>query len=263
MTHFFAGPEQVSDGMIRITGPDYNHMKNVLRMKPGEELSVSDGPDRRCICRIEAYTDSEAVLRIIDIEGASAELPAEITLFQGIPKGEKFELILQKSVELGVSRIVPVSMARCVAKIDPKKEEKKIERFRKIAESAAKQSGRDRIPEVTSVMTLKETAAFAKSRDMRLIFAYEKAENPEDTRRIFDSVRPGQKIGIVIGPEGGFSAEEAEFLQDFGAETVTLGKRILRTETAPLYLLSVLGYRLEFCAEDNEVQENKEHGNLS
>ena len=152
MTHFFAGPEQISEGQVRITGPDYNHMKNVLRMKPGSELSVSDGSEQQYICRIEYFTETEAVLRIIDVEGAFSELPAEITLFQGIPKGEKFEMILQKSVELGVARIVPVTMSRCVAKIDPKKEEKKLERFRKIAESAAKQSGR-----IIAILSIKPT----------------------------------------------------------------------------------------------------------
>ena len=247
MTHFFISPEQISESEARITGPDLNHMKNVLRMKPGEQLTLSDGSERQYICEIASYTDSEAVLRIVDIEGAKAELPAEITLFQGIPKGEKFELILQKSTELGAVRIVPVAMARCVVKPDPKKEGKKLERYRKIVESAAKQSQRNRIPEVTPVMSLREALSFALDEGMKLIFAYEKAEDPEETRRVIGSIRPQEKIGIVIGPEGGFSDEEAKLLEDAGAGTVTLGKRILRTETAPLYLLSVLAYQLEFC----------------
>ncbi len=247
MTHFFVGTDQIEADGIRITGQDLNHMKNVLRMKTGETLTVSDGSDRQYICEIAAYTESEALLRIVDIEGANAELPAEITLFQGIPKGEKFELILQKCTELGTVRFVPVSMSRCVAKIDPKKEGKKLERYQKIAESAAKQSQRNRIPVVTPVMNLRQALSYAEEQNMRLLFAYEKADNPEKTREIIRSVRPGQRIGIVIGPEGGFDPEEAELLKKGGAETVTLGNRILRTETAPIYLMSVLGYQLEFC----------------
>ena len=247
MTHFFISPDQISGNEARITGPDLNHMKNVLRMKPGERLSLSDGSAQQYICEIASYTDTEAVLRIVDIEGASAELPAEITLFQGLPKGEKFELILQKSTELGAVRIVPVSMARCVVKPDPKKEGKKLERYRKIVESAAKQSRRNRIPEVMPVMSLREAVSYASGQGMKLLFAYEKAEDSEETRRVIGSIRPGERIGIVIGPEGGFADEEAKSLRDAGAGTVTLGKRILRTETVPLYLLSVLAYQLEFC----------------
>ena len=246
MNHFFAGQEQIGPDGIRITGSDYNHMKNVLRLKPGEEVSVSDGTDRVYRCEIAAYTETEALLKIVDIDGASAELPARVTLYQGIPKGEKFDLIIQKSVELGAFRIVPVAMRRCVAKIEPKKEEQKLARFRKIAESAAKQSGRNVIPEIGPVMAFSQAVEEAAASGGPILFAYEKAENPAETKAVIDALEPGQEIAVFIGPEGGFADEEAALLQEKGAKTITLGKRILRTETAPLYILSVIGYGLEF-----------------
>ena len=245
MTHFFAAPDQVSDATVRITGTDLNHMKNVLRMKAGEQVSVSDGTSREYICRIDRYEEDAAILRIEDICEAASELPAKVVLFQGIPKGEKMDLIIQKSVELGVSCIVPTAMSRCVAKIEPQKAEKKLQRFRKISESAAKQSGRSVIPEILGPMSLKEAVSYCSDQGMRMIFAWEKAANPEESAKIFSGLKDCGKIALFIGPEGGFSDEEAKLLQGAGADTVTLGRRILRTETAPLFLLSVIGYELE------------------
>ena len=247
MNHFFVSPAQVQPDGIHISGPDYNHMKNVLRLKPGEEAAVSDGSGHRYICAVEVYTEAEAILKIVDIEGKSAELPAEILLFQGIPKGDKLEFIIQKAVELGVSRIIPTAMKRCVARIEGSKAPQKIQRLQKIAEAAAKQSGRDLVPEVSAVMSLKEAVKYASETCDTVIFAYEKAEDGSETRRVIENLSPGQRIAVMIGPEGGFDDREAEELQNAGAKIVTLGKRILRTETAPLYILSVIGYRLELC----------------
>lgn len=246
MNHFFVPRDSFRPDGVHILGGDLNHMKNVLRLKPGECVSVSDGEEKRLICEIVSYTEGEALLKIVDIEGKSRELPAKILLFQGIPKGEKFDWIIQKSVELGAAEIIPVAMKRCVAKIEAGKEGKKLERLRKIAEAAAKQSGRDLVPEIHGVMGFEEAAEYAASNCSTVIFAYEKADNPEETRRVFEAVSPGETIGVFIGPEGGFDDAEAKMLEESGARTVTLGKRILRTETAPLYLLSVLGFRLEF-----------------
>ena len=246
MYHFFVSPEEILSDSIRIGGADYNHMRNVLRLKPGETVSVSDGNERRLTCEISEYTEEEAILRVIDIEGKSAELPARVLLYQGIPKGDKLEFIVQKATELGVQEIIPVAMKRCVAKIEKKKEDAKIERLQRIAESAAKQSGRDVIPEVRKVLSLKEAVQEAAESCDILLFAYEKAESPEETAAAMESLSEGMRIAVFIGPEGGFDGEEAELLENAGARTITLGKRILRTETAPLYLLSVIGYRLEF-----------------
>ena len=243
MYHFFVTADQVRENSIIIEGSDVNHMKSVLRLKKGEQISVSDGNNRVYLCEIEDYPEDKAALKILSETVGENELPAKLYLFQGIPKGDKLELIVQKSVELGAFRVIPVAMKRCVAKIEPKKEEAKLRRLSAISESAAKQSGRNIIPEVGPCMTLKEAVAFAKTLD-RILLPYELAEDMEKTREIIGSVKPGESIGIFIGPEGGFDKEEAVLLQEAGAETITLGPRILRTETAPLAILSVLMFLL-------------------
>lgn len=243
MYHFFI-EEKPAGNEIVITGRDVNHIRNVLRMKRGEQILVSckNGPDYySTIVSVEAERVTASVDRV-DEEGR--ELPSRIHLFQGIPKGEKMELIIQKAVELGVSEIIPVSMKRCVVKLDSKKEDSKRKRWEAIAESAAKQSKRSLIPEIHPVMPYREAVAYAASLDLMLV-PYECAEGMEGTRRILEQVKPGMDIGIFIGPEGGFEREEIELAVSYGGHPITLGKRILRTETAGLAILSVLMFRLE------------------
>ena len=148
MYHFFVKPEQISGDRAVITGPDVNHIGNVLRMKPGEKVLLSAGEDWEYLCGIEEITKEEVRLTVFEENRDVRELPARITLWQGLPKSDKMELIVQKAVELGVSRIVPVETKRCIVKLDPKKAENRVRRWQAIAESAAKQSGRHRIPEV-------------------------------------------------------------------------------------------------------------------
>lgn len=244
MQRFFVTPDQVGEDKIRIQGSDVNHMKNVLRMRPGEEVMVSDGNNRQYRCRVEDYPDGEAVLAILEAGLVDTELPSRIYLFQGLPKQEKMELIVQKAVELGVCQVIPVQTRRCVVKLDAKKAAKKVQRWQQIAESAAKQAGRGYIPAVTEVMTFQEALAFSEALDIRLI-PYELADGMEGTRKILDGIRPGQSVGIFIGPEGGFEKEEVSRAVEAGAMPITLGKRILRTETAGIAVLSILMYRLE------------------
>lgn len=244
MHHFFVTPAQVRDGRIYIDGSDVNHIKNVLRMRIGETLKISDGNNKRYLCQIETMTSDEVCVLIIEEQGQNTELPSKIVLFQGLPKGDKMELIVQKAVELGAYEIVPVATRRAVVKLDAKKASKKVERWNSIAESGAKQSGRNVIPKVTDVMSFKEAVLYAKKLDVVLI-PYELAEGMPKTREIISGIRPGQSIGVFIGPEGGFEAEEVAFAMHEGAAPVTLGKRILRTETAGLTTLSVLMYHLE------------------
>lgn len=249
MQHFFVPPSQVEETQIHIWGSDVNHMKHVLRMKPGEEVTVSDGNNCRYLCRIKEYIETEskeeaAVLDICEKSFTDTELASKIYLFQGLPKQEKMELIVQKAVELGVCEVIPVTMKRCVVKLDQKKGEKKVKRWQEIAKSAAKQSGRGIIPEVTSVMSWKEALQYAGNMDV-VFLPYELAENITETKRKIHSVSPGKSIGIFIGPEGGFEKEEVEEAVKEGAEMITLGKRILRTETAGLAILSVLMFHLE------------------
>ena len=243
MYHFFVTKEQVSDGEIRVTGSDVNHIKNVLRMKPGEKTVISDGENRVYLCVLSGFEGEEAVFRILGELPFENELPVRITLFQGLPKGDKLEWITEKAVELGVYEIVPVAMHRSVVKLDPKKEAKKIERLQAIAEAAAKQAGRNVIPKVTPVMTTEKAAEYAKTLDALLV-PYECAENMDRTREVIAGLPKSGTIGVVIGPEGGFEQEELERFTGAGGKVITLGKRILRTETAGLYVLSVLGFSM-------------------
>ena len=169
---------------------------------------------------------------------------SRIYLFQGLPKGDKMELIIQKAVELGAYGIIPVAMKRSVMKLDSKKAESKVKRWNAISESAAKQSKRSIIPAVHDVMTFAQAAEYAKTLDMVLL-PYECADGMQATKDKLSSIKPGSSIGIFIGPEGGFDGSELTIAHDAGFDVITLGRRILRTETAGMMLLSVLMYQLE------------------
>lgn len=244
MYHFFVSPDQIGESRIVIRGKDVNHIKNVLRMKPGEPVLISNGIDRDYHCEIESVTSEEVTASILSVDEEGTELPARLYLFQGLPKSDKMELIVQKAVELGVYQVIPVATKRAVVKLDAKKEEAKVKRWNSIAESAAKQSKRIIIPEVTGVMTLPEAFAFAGNLDVNLI-PFEHAEGMEGTRKELARIKPGMSVGIFIGPEGGFEDGEIEAASAVDIRPVTLGKRILRTETAGLAMLSILMFQLE------------------
>lgn len=244
MHQFFVTPMQVKEDRIYIEGQDVNHIKNVLRMKTGEQLKISDGNNKRYLCEIETMTAQEVCVRIIEEQQVNTELPSKIYLFQGLPKGDKMELIVQKAVELGVYEVIPVATKRAVVKLDEKKAAKKVERWNGIAESGAKQSGRNVIPSVTKVMSYKEALAYAKELDVILI-PYELAEGMADTKQVIEGIKKGASIGVFIGPEGGFETAEVEQAIESGGKAITLGRRILRTETAGLTTLSILMYHLE------------------
>jgi 16S rRNA (uracil1498-N3)-methyltransferase len=244
MHHFFVTPEQVRESHIYIEGSDVNHVKNVLRMKLGEELEICDGNNKKYLCEIEEMTSDYVCALIKEEMSSDTELPSKLYLFQGLPKSDKMELIIQKAVELGAYEIIPVATKRAVVKLDDKKASKKVERWNSIAEGGAKQSGRSFIPEVTSVMSFKEALDYAGKLDVVLI-PYELAEGMAETKQIISAIEPGQSVGIFIGPEGGFEISEVESAMAAGAKAITLGKRILRTETAGLTTLSILMYHLE------------------
>ncbi len=248
MYHFFIDESQKEQakktGEIEITGTDVNHIKNVLRMKIGEKISISDGCNQEYHCEICEIQEDRIRCKVLSSEEAYKELPAQIYLFQGLPKGDKMEFIIQKAVELGVYGIIPMRTDRTIVKLDSKKEETKRKRWAAIAESAAKQSGRTVIPQIHSVMDFKEAVKFGREFEFPLI-PYELAEGMEDTKKILSEIKDGVKVGIYIGPEGGFEKEEISYAIEQGCKTITLGKRILRTETAGMALLSILMFQLE------------------
>ena len=246
MQRFFVEPYQIEEEMhrIHINGTDVNHIKNVLRMKCGEDVWISDGGNKEYHCQIEELREDEVLLHILYAQEPEYELPNKIYLFQGLPKADKMELIIQKAVELGAYEIVPVATTRADVKLDAKKEKSKLARWQAISEAAAKQSKRAVIPQVHSVMSFAQALAYADMLDVRLI-PYEMAEDMAKTRSLIEEIRPGQSIGIFIGPEGGFAPEEIEQAMAHAAQPITLGKRILRTETASMTVLSILMYTLE------------------
>ena len=199
---------------------------------------------------LSAYDNVEIIVQdflqadILDEEAPDTELPSRIYLFQGLPKGDRMEYIIQKSVELGVYEIIPVAMKYCVVKLDAKKAGNKVKRWQAISESAAKQSKRSRIPEVHVVMNFKDAVEYAKLQDMILV-PYENERGMEATREALKKVKPGQSISVFIGPEGGFDVEEVESAMAEGIHPITLGRRILRTETAGMTMLSILMFQLE------------------
>ena len=206
MYQFFVEPEQidVAAKSVIIRGTDVNHIKNVLRMRPGEEVAVSNGIDgKEYRCGILALEEDCVRLELRFIKEDGVELPAKIYLFQGLPKQDKMELIVQKSVELGAYQVIPVATKRAVVKLDAKKAKKKVERWQQIAVSAAKQAGRGIIPEVGEVCTYAQALKQAEELDVVLI-PYELAKGMEETKQIIAGIRPGQSVGIFIGPEGGF-----------------------------------------------------------
>lgn len=244
MYHFFAKKENIFDKYILIDGDDVNHLKNVLRIRSGERIIMSSGENVDYYCVISDIEDDKIIASIESVDEEGRELPSKIYLFQGLPKGDKMEFIIQKAVELGAYEVIPVAMKRSVVKLDGKKSEAKVKRWNAIAESAAKQSKRSQLPIVREVMTFRQAADYAKTLDM-VIMPYECADGMEATKELINSIIPGKSIGIFIGPEGGFDGEELTAAYEGKFNIVTLGKRILRTETAGMMLLSVLMYNLE------------------
>ena len=193
MYRFFVEESQIYDGTVHITGSDVNHIKNVLRMRPGEKILVSTGGEKEYHCAVSDFPEGEVLAAVEEVTAADRELPSGIVLFQGLPKGDKMELIIQKAVELGATEIVPVEMKRCVVKLDRKKAEKKAERWQTIALGAAKQSKRMQIPTVHMPVTFQQALAMIAESDVRLM-PYENAEGMEGTRRILESIEPGDLL---------------------------------------------------------------------
>ena len=247
MPRFFISKEQIAleneAKRVHVLGDDAHHIARALRMAIGEKIEVCDSSRTVYTCTIEKFIDDKEVIARVDKEEESDTEPkCEIILYQALPKSDKMETIIQKSVECGATKIVPFKSERCIVKIDKKDENKKLDRWQKIAESAAKQCGRGIIPDINSILTFEEMIADAKKCDLTL-FCYE----AEDGYTIKDAMKAfnGEKIGIIVGCEGGFSAKEAEKINQAGLKSVGLGKRILRCETASVFALSCIAYEKE------------------
>lgn len=247
MYQFFVETSQINinDKTVTIYGSDVNHIKNVLRMKAGEEIAVSNGQDgREYRCGIASMEDDRIVCELLFIKEDGVELPSRVHLYQGLPKADKMEMIIQKTVELGVTEIIPVAMKRCVVKLDEKKGRQKTARWQAIAEAAAKQSKRSLIPVVREPVSFTDAVKEAAGMAVKLI-PYELADGMAATKQILEALPKNADIAVFIGPEGGFSKEEIEEAKASGILPVTLGKRILRTETAGLTVMAWIMYQLE------------------
>ena len=245
MYQFFVEPSQINDNSVIIIGEDVNHIRNVLRMKVGEELSVSNGQDgREYRCGIERFEEDRVICTLRFIKEDGVELSSRIHLFQGLPKADKLEFIIQKAVELGVYEIVPVTTHRSVVKLDAKKAAQKTARWQAIAEAAAKQSKRGILPQVSEPVSFTQALKQAASMEGKFI-PYELAGDMERTKELVETLPENADIAIFIGPEGGFEESEIMAAKDAGFTPITLGKRILRTETAGLVVLAWIMYQLE------------------
>ncbi|QFJ55741.1 RsmE family RNA methyltransferase [Pseudobutyrivibrio xylanivorans] len=234
--------ESPVDGKFNITGNDAHHLTKVVRLRPGERIRVSVSDGSNYICEVTDYVDKDLVVNVVE-EVPSTELPNRIYLFQAIPKGDRMETIIEKCVELGVFEIIPVEMKNCIVKLDDKKKKSKVERYQSIAKSAAEQSKRSIIPNVHAVMSFKEAFEYAKSLDV-ILLPFESKNGMQDTYDMLDSLEKGQSIGVFIGPEGGFAPSEIEMVQD-SVKLISLGHRILRTDTAAICSLAMLMLKCE------------------
>ena len=244
MYRFYIGQDQIQEE-IHILDSDVNHIRNVLRLEPGDWLVACDGEGTDYVCRIQSLSPDDVTLSIEKKQESGTELDTRITLFQGIPKKDKMEFIIQKAVELGVYEIVPVMMKRCVVKLsEDKKIKKKTERWQAIAEAAAKQCDRGIIPVVHEPVTMGQAFDMASSLEYNMI-PYELQNGIQVSRQIVDEACAKESVGIFIGPEGGLEKDEVDRAVAIGAEPITLGKRILRTETAGMALLSIMMFQLQ------------------
>ena len=248
MPRFFVRQNAVSEGQICLSGEDAHHIARSLRMAVGDALTVCDMQGNEYDCTIDSFLDDKEVrVRIEATRAPQNEPPCRIRLFQALPKGDKLETVIQKAVECGVSEIIPFESERCVVRVKPEAEARKTERRQRIAEEAAKQSGRSALPTVRETVSFSEMLRLAKESEVCL-FCYE-GDGTEPLGQILRReqalLQSGCRVSVIVGSEGGFSIPEAETIRGEGMIAVGLGRRILRTETAPIFVLSCLSYATE------------------
>jgi 16S rRNA (uracil1498-N3)-methyltransferase len=238
MTRFFVEPEEFSADNLKLTGENAKHAK-VLRLKAGEEVLICDGQGREALCAVESFEDGEVCLAVLQQRDSETEAAVRVSVYMAFPKADKLEHVIQKATELGAYEIVAFPSGRCISKPDEKSLSKKVERWQKIAASAAEQSGRGRIPEVLTLPSYKAALDRAAQADKALLF-YEN-ERATTLRMALES-SPYKTVSLLTGPEGGLEEKEVQQAMDAGLQVCTLGKRILRCETAPLCALSAVMY---------------------
>ena len=243
MPKFFVTQDKITENQIIIDTEDVAHISRVLRLGIGDHVTVCDSQGTDYEAEIAEMEQKQIVCSITENRASESEPNIKVTLFQGLPKASKMEYIIQKTTELGISEIVPVKLSRCVVKIDNKKDErKKLDRWQKISEAAAKQSGRGIVPQISEIMTLDEV--IERSKEFDLFFVPYECEEQKTLKEVLLSRSDIKTVGFIIGPEGGFDPAETEKLHESGIDTVTLGKRILRTETAGEAVLAMTMYEI-------------------
>ncbi len=232
MFNFFTDESSRNGDYFILSDSNHHHIKNVVRLRPGDSITVSCN-EKSSLCTIESISAEETVAKITEENYSDTELPVKIYLFQGLPKSDKMELIIQKCTELGVYSVIPTQMSRCIVKLEDKKKKAKTDRWQAIAESAAKQSKRNKIPEVADVLSYSEALTKAETLDL-ILLPFESEGGMLSAKKALAEIRPGMSVAIFIGPEGGFDISEVEAAKSIGAKVISLGKRILRTETAAI-----------------------------
>lgn len=241
MQQIFVNEEPI-EGRFTVTGDDMHHLVRVVRIKKGEIIRVSTAAGNNYLCSVSDILDKELLVDVTE-QVNSTELSNKIYLFQAIPKGDKMETIIEKTVELGVYEIIPVQMKNCIVKLDDKKKKNKLSRYQTVALTAAKQSKRSIVPNIHDVLSFKEAMEYAANLDL-LLLPYESKNGMKDTYDVINSLQKEQSVGIFIGPEGGFDESEIELVKD-KCKLISLGRRILRTETAAICSLSMLMLKSE------------------
>lgn len=248
MPKFFVAGNQINNNKIKIIGDDVNHIKNVLRQKSGDKITICDiSKEQDYLCEIDKIEEKSIDCNIIEKLENNTESNVKVTIFQGLPKADKMELVIQKSVELGAYDITPLQMKRCVVKLNEKDKAKKIQRWKKISEVAAKQCGRNIIPKINNIVNVKEVCNLCNEYDIVLIAYENEKENTlkKELKNLKKLDEEEIKVAVIIGPEGGIAPEEIKMFEENGAKIITLGNRILRTETVALSVLSIIMYELE------------------
>jgi 16S rRNA (uracil1498-N3)-methyltransferase len=245
MPRFFVEPEAICKGHATVTGGDAYHIARSLRMAVGDEITLADGSGKEYICRLTKIRDEECCAEILTEQASTCESPAEITLYMAYPKSDKLELIIQKCTELGVSQVIPVETSRSVVHLDGNKAGKKLERWQKIAQEASQQSKRVQVPTVGPYYNWKQMLKALEQAEGLTIVFWEDEQTQSLKALLRSQMAKPQRINLIVGPEGGLSEDEVAQLRDLGAVSASLGKRILRTETAGMAGISMIMYEFD------------------